>query len=56
MGGLRLYRIFDVLYYSIGYAPTNKIELCDSGRKTLKLDALRSTEWIKEFLGIAVKA
>jgi len=54
--GLRLYRIFDILYYSISYAPTNKIELCDCRRQTLKLNALRSTKRIEELFGIAIKA
>ena len=54
--GLRLYRLFDILYYSIGYAPANKVELSDCRRQTLKLNALRSTKWVKELLRIAIKA
>jgi len=53
---LRLYRIFDILYYSIGYTPANKVELRDSRRQSLKLNALRSTKRVEELLGIAIKA
>jgi len=53
---LLAYRSSNVIYYSISYAPANKIKLSDRRDKPVKLDTGRPTKRIKELLGISIQA
>jgi hypothetical protein len=44
-----------VLYYSIGYAPSYKVELGDSRAKSLKVYALGPAKRIKQLLRISIQ-
>jgi hypothetical protein len=46
----------EVPYDAVGDAPLDEVELGDSRRQTLKLDAGRPTERVEELFGVAVQA
>jgi hypothetical protein len=44
-----------LVYHTIRYAPSNKVQLCDGRGQTLELDALGSAKRVEELFGITIQ-
>ena len=51
----RFCKLLQSLYNSVRNCPTQKVQLPDRRRETLKLDTFRPTKWIEKFFTVPVQ-